>query len=404
MMNCPWQRFCRLCCLAALLSLCVGRGAAAAPPWPRHTIDDSSRGADGVRLRDIDADGRPEIVTGWEEGGVIRIYHHPGPQQVKVRWPAVTVGRVSSAEDAVITDLDRDGIADVVSCCEGKTRKIFWHHAGAASDFWSPDSWSTEELSDPANAQAWMFSLPWPANVGRSHLIAGSKGTGASVSRLVVEEGESGVEQVLFQRLCDAGWIMSLRARDMDGDGDLDVLFSDRKGPLRGIGWLEQPANPDRDAWRRHVLGGTDEEVMFLDAGDLADRGVDSIVAATRSAGVIVLEHVPASGEWVEQMIPMPPGCGTGKGVAIADIDGDQTNDLVVSCENSAGKHGVFWLSRTSSGIAGDWNFHPISGADEGIKFDRLEVLDLDEDGDLDVLTCEERDNLGVIWYENPGN
>jgi hypothetical protein len=23
-------------------------------------------------------------------------------------------------------------------------------------------------------------------------------------------------------------------------------------------------------------------------------------------------------------------------------------------------------------------------------------------DGDLDVLTCEERANLGVIWYENP--
>ena len=33
-------------------------------------------------------------------------------------------------------------------------------------------------------------------------------------------------------------------------------------------------------------------------------------------------------------------------------------------------------------------------------KFDRLELLDLDEDGDLDVLTCEKRDNLGVIWYE----
>ena len=22
--------------------------------------------------------------------------------------------------------------------------------------------------------------------------------------------------------------------------------------------------------------------------------------------------------------------------------------------------------------------------------------------GDLDVITCEERDNLGVVWYENP--
>ena len=29
-------------------------------------------------------------------------------------------------------------------------------------------------------------------------------------------------------------------------------------------------------------------------------------------------------------------------------------------------------------------------------------MLDLDADGDRDVVTCEERDNLGVIWYENP--
>ena len=26
----------------------------------------------------------------------------------------------------------------------------------------------------------------------------------------------------------------------------------------------------------------------------------------------------------------------------------------------------------------------------------------MDADGDLDLLTCEERENLGVFWYENP--
>ena len=30
------------------------------------------------------------------------------------------------------------------------------------------------------------------------------------------------------------------------------------------------------------------------------------------------------------------------------------------------------------------------------------ELIDLDDDGDLDVLTCEERRINAVIWYENP--
>ena len=49
-----------------------------------------------------------------------------------------------------------------------------------------------------------------------------------------------------------------------------------------------------------------------------------------------------------------------------------------------------------------------MSGPD-GIKFDLSLLVDVDRDGDLDVLNTEEHDNaaggnpgLGVVWYENP--
>ena len=50
------------------------------------------------------------------------------------------------------------------------------------------------------------------------------------------------------------------------------------------------------------------------------------------------------------------------------------------------------------------WDDHEISGPD-GIKFDVVQLLDLDADGDPDAITTEESeggDGLGVIWYENP--
>jgi hypothetical protein len=58
----------------------------------------------------------------------------------------------------------------------------------------------------------------------------------------------------------------------------------------------------------------------------------------------------------------------------------------------------VVWLERRADGGWWQWS---LAGA-PGVKFDLLQLLDLDGDGDLDVLTCEEADGLGVVWYENP--
>ena len=72
------------------------------------------------------------------------------------------------------------------------------------------------------------------------------------------------------------------------------------------------------------------------------------------------------------------------------------------TCENAhQEKSGVIWLSYREKVTDPAWQAHEISGP-HGVKYDLVELLDFDGDGDLDVLTCEERANLGVIWYENP--
>lgn len=371
-----------------------------AGPWKRHTIDASSQGADGVRLADADRDGLLDIAVGWEQGGLTRVYLNPGPRKARKPWPAVTVGRAPSVEDAVFVDLDGDGAMDVVSSTEGKSKTIFVHWA-PDENYMDPEAWRTEPLPGSAGIAQWMYALPLPdADAGTVDLLAGSKNAGGAVG---LWEFPAGGGKPVWRHWYNAGWIMSLIARDIDGDGDLDALASDRKGSARGALWLENPAKRGV-CWKTHRIGPVDaHEIMFLDTADIDGDGLEDALAAVREGPILLFRRLPGGGvRWETHEIDLPAGFGTGKAVAAGDIDLDGAIDLVFTCENARGElSGVGLLRHAGNPFARQWRAADIAGP-EGVKFDLVKLVDLDGDGDLDALTCEETALLGVIWYENP--
>tara|TARA_R110002095_G_scaffold99107_1_gene87129 strand:+ start:9543 stop:10733 length:1191 start_codon:yes stop_codon:yes gene_type:complete len=381
-------------------------------PWKYHVIDQSSRGADGVKLADVDRDGFLDITTGWEEGGLTRIYRNSGPAQAKAPWPAVTVGTTPHVEDAAWIDLARDGRLAVVSCCEGKTRAIFVHWPPATTKPFE-NRWEQEVLPASKDRMMWMFAIPARLSHdsrGGSELVAAGKGPGAQIGWFESAANPRNLAQYKWHAVSPAGWIMSLFALDMDGDGDLDLLTTDRKGKLRGCRWLENPGFGmvlHAKQWKNHWVGGQDREVMFAHVADLDQDGFRDILVVTRVPDeVLWFRRLDQRGlKWEKQVIPFPANTGHGKGVAVGDMNLDGQPDVVVSCGNAdPPKSGMFWMSYSKDGSKGTWQTHEISGP-RGIKFDRIELLDLDADGDLDVISCEERDQkkgLGVFWYENP--
>ena len=373
-------------------------------PWKRHTIDKSSVGADGIRMLDVNGDELKDIATGWEEGGIVRAYLHPGQDKAKELWPKVTVGKVKSPEDAVFADLDNDGAIDVISSCEGNNRKTFIHWAPKTKNqYLSESSWNTSVIPITKNKQSWMYALPM--QIDQKHgtdLVISSKGKEASVSWLQAPQNPRNFSEWRLHKLQDAGWIMSLIDIDMDNDGDKDILVSDRRGPKRGVYWLERPEYNkviDSGEWKRHQIGGSDKEILFISTGDLdKDRKTDVIAIDKKS----IIWFKKELDSWKEIIIPLPEGVGTGKSTAVCDVNGDQKNDIVFSCENSKGKlSGMRWLSWNESPYSGSWTHNEIGGS-LGHKYDRVVMYDVDGDGDLDALCCEEVDQLGVFWYENP--
>ena len=163
-----------------------------AEPWRRHVIDDSYRGADGVRLADFNDDGLPDIVTGWEESGVVRLYLHPGYDEVTGVWPAVTVGKASSPEDALPIDLDGDQRLEILSCHEGK-RLHYVRPVGSCQS----------------------IALRWTATEMMTLFSTTAKDRAAESHGLI----------------------------DLDGDGDEDALICEERRNL-GVIWYENPSNP----------------------------------------------------------------------------------------------------------------------------------------------------------------
>lgn len=400
-------------------------------PWAMHRLDsDPPAGSDGVKLADVNGDGLMDLVCGFEEGGVSRIYIHPGQDKVREHWTYVELPS-PDVEDAVLVDLDGDGNMDVVTASEGADQQIRFHWAPKdSSDYLKSEAWETETVPVMAGVSAWMFVVPHQfLEYGGPDLIVGSKRKPgaegldeAVVGWLQSPDNPREVNDWTFHPITTAGWIMSIDPVDMNGDGMLDILISDRRSSSQtGVRWLKNPG-PESvkfyQPWESIMVGLQEGEPMFLTRADLDEDGQDEILVPDLYRGLTILDR-QSDHEWVANTIAYPDWAGgRGKAVACGDIDLDGRMDFVLSFEEEGkvasipfseyqknGKYSVVWAKTMhEDGFQSSWEFYKVSGM-AGRKFDLVNLIDMDGDGDLDILTNdenEENDGLGVVWYENP--
>lgn len=179
---------------------------------------------------------------------------------------------------------------------------------------------------------------------------------------------------------------------DLDKDGDLDIIVPD--GSLaNNLVWFKNPL-PDGDPqnssqWSRKVIGsigGWGKDVLV---GDFDKNGFLDVATRHSSAAMIFFQI--SAGTWSKVSFS---GINVGlEGMAKGDIDGNGYQDLVL--------RGV-WLRNpggSSSRTATQWHQYTIGSADPEFK---ALVVDLNQDGKLDVLFTSSENTAPVDWW-TPG-
>lgn len=185
------------------------------------------------------------------------------------------------------------------------------------------------------------------------------------------------------------GRVASTLAVDLDGDGDLDLVVAvfGWRGPGQLLLLENQTTDPAKPTFRRHVLDERDGWI-HVEAADLTGDGRPDLVA------LVAQEHEQVVA-WINQgelrleprVLHTAPHPAWGySGLQLVDMDGDGDLDVLVSNGDALDDHllkpyhGVSWLENQ-----GDLRFvERRVGALYGCE--RAVAGDLDGDGDVDVV------------------
>ncbi|WP_163834106.1 FG-GAP-like repeat-containing protein [Spartinivicinus ruber] len=192
------------------------------------------------------------------------------------------------------------------------------------------------------------------------------------------------------------GGVERLTSADIDGDGDLDVIFAGRGDDT--VGWFENTDGLGTFG-PENVINNAQDSVQNAVAADIdGDGDLDVVTASNLDDTIAWFENTDGLGTFGPENTISNTQDGA-ENVTIGDVDGDGDLDVVTA---STLDDTIAWFENTDGlGTFGPENI--INNAQDGARW--VTTADIDGDGDLDVITTA--DNAfafqpGVIaWFEN---
>ncbi len=394
----------------------------------------SSSSSGQIEMADMNNDGLLDIVfpagssLGWYPNNGMGGYH-----------PVVKIEDMYSGSGGCgwisISDVDNDGDLDVIAASTYEYVHVFWFKNDGTGtfgkripiftgedSFTTPSSIASADMDNDGDEDL-LLAMTYPnLSSGKFYALENDGNGNFSTTHIintvfytgVITAGDvngDGVLDVIASTYAKTVWYENLgnwnfgqniiidwepsndiKHDDLDGDGDLDIVCA--LGDADRIAWYENDGTGDFAAGI--YLTNFFSRPSSVDLADTDNDGDLDVIAAARDEKRVIEIKNNGNGNFGSEMTLTDDfNEDSYKVVASNDIDGDGFKDVVISGDGKTA-----WLQNMGNG---SYSSEQVAISRDILSPNATYTADLDNDGDLDVLSSSSGDDK-IAWYENLGN